>query len=86
MSDRINARLDPVLAGKVAELRKLTGKSASDIIKAALEAYYEHTKESSAVSPMQAFMDAGFVACGESDQDDSVNYKELLLQSVHSKL
>ncbi|MEY4509754.1 MAG: hypothetical protein RLZZ450_1876 [Pseudomonadota bacterium] len=44
MSGRLNARVDDELARKVEALSRATGKSASSIIEAALEAYIESAR------------------------------------------
>jgi predicted transcriptional regulator len=44
MSSRLNARVDDELARKVEALSRATGKSASSIIEAALEAYIESAR------------------------------------------
>jgi predicted transcriptional regulator len=84
MTNRINARLDAALARKVEQLCKLTGKSASAVIKAALESYYERTA-SSAQHPKAALEQAGFIASGSGAVDLSTSYKAALAKSLSSK-
>jgi len=85
VTSRINARLDDDLARKVEELRKLTGKSASAIIKAALEAYYEAARASGDLQPKRALEQAGFIGCAEGEADLSTRYKELLTKTMSAK-
>lgn len=84
MSHRINARLDDELARKVDELCKLTGQSASAIIKAALEAYYERTR-AAGMSPRAVLEQSGFIGCAAGSPDLSRDYKQLLEASIRSK-
>lgn len=84
MSHRINARLDDELARKVDELCKLTGQSASAIIKVALEAYYERTR-AAGMSPRAVLERSGFIGCAEGDSNLSTDYKRLLETSMRSK-
>jgi predicted transcriptional regulator len=84
MSHRINARLDAELARKLDELSARTGKNASAVIKAALEAYYERMHAGDA-GPKLALERAGFIACGSAAADLSTTYKASLSQSLGSK-
>jgi len=76
-SRRINARIDEELARKLDELGRLTGKSASDILKLALDAYYARVRGASRHAK-QALLAAGFVGCAAGDPDLSVSYKDRL--------
>jgi hypothetical protein len=85
MSNRINARMDDELARKVEELRRITGKSASAIIKAALEAYFDSVKGGNAVRPRRVLEQAGFIACANGGANLSRDYKRALRDSLSSK-
>jgi predicted DNA-binding protein len=84
MGHRINARLDEELARKVEELSKLTGKNASAVIKAALEAYYERMR-SGDLSARAALERAGFIGCSRGEADLSTGYKASLSRSLGKK-
>jgi predicted transcriptional regulator len=85
MSSRLNVRVDDELARKVEELAKATGKSASAIIKAALEAYLESARGSGEVRPRLALERAGLIGCASGDPNLSRTYKQSLADSVISK-
>lgn len=85
MSSRLNVRVDDELARKVEELSRTTGKSASSIIKAALEAYIESARSSAEVRPKLALERAGLIGCANGDPELSQTYKQALLDSVSSK-
>ena len=85
MSNRLNARVDAELARKVEELARATGKSASAIIKAALEAYVESARVSAEVHPRLALERSGLIACAKGDADLSRTYKQSLVDSVSTK-
>lgn len=85
MSSRINARIDDELARKVEELSLATGKSASSIIKAALEAYIESAHVSGEVRPKLALERSGFIGCANGEPDLSQTYKQSLTESLSSK-
>ena len=84
MTRRINARLDEELAQKLDQLGKLTGKSATEIIKAALEAYCARSSldEHGAMTVLRA---SGFIGCASGDPDLSTRYKEQLTASWSKK-
>ncbi|MBL8957934.1 MAG: CopG family transcriptional regulator [Myxococcaceae bacterium] len=77
MSARINARLDDELAEQVEELRKLTGKTLTELVEAALRAYYEqhHAKST---RPAEAFRRAGFIASHPGPRHLARDYKKHL--------
>jgi metal-responsive CopG/Arc/MetJ family transcriptional regulator len=83
MSSRINARIDDELARKIEALSRATGKSASAILKAALEAYLERPELSAEARPMLAL--AGFVGCASGDAELSSTYKRSLTKSLSTK-
>jgi predicted transcriptional regulator len=85
MSSRINARVDDELARKIEELSRATGKSASSIIKAALEAYIESAHVSGEVRPRLALERAGFIGCANGEPGLSQTYKQSLAKSMSSK-
>ncbi|MEY4511725.1 MAG: hypothetical protein RLZZ450_3847 [Pseudomonadota bacterium] len=85
MSSRLNVRVDDELARKVEALSRATGKSASSIIKAALEAYIESARVSEEVRPRLALERSGFIGCAHGDPDLSQSYKESLFDSLSSK-
>jgi metal-responsive CopG/Arc/MetJ family transcriptional regulator len=85
MSSRINARIDDELARKVEELSRATGKSASSIIKAALEAYVESAGAHGEVRPRLGLERAGFIGCASGDPGLSQTYKQSLGESLSTK-
>ena len=84
MSRRINARIDDGLAHEIERLGRLTGKSTSAIIKAALQGYGERVR-SAAADPKRALQAAGFIGCAEGDPRLSIRYKDDLTRSWSKK-
>ena len=74
MPHRLNARLDDELAAKLQALRRMTRRSTTDVVKAALEHYFDAmTKEAgTAAEHLRA---SGFVGCGDGPVDLSERYK-----------
>lgn len=81
---RINARLDEALSQKLAELRRVTGKSTSEVLKSALELY--HQRAARQRSPQQILAQHGFLASGDGEPELSRDYKRLLTEDLERKL
>jgi hypothetical protein len=81
MTKRINARLEPDLARKVEALRKRTGQSTTDIVKASLESYY--VKVGGGANAAARLAD--FVACASGPKTLSEHYKRDLTRSLLRK-
>lgn len=81
---RINARLDENHARKLNYLLEATHSSTSEIIKQAIDIYYEHVRQSrpEAADILQT---SGFIGCGEASPDLAENYKEALKEVLGSK-
>jgi hypothetical protein len=77
MTKRINARLDPELARKVDALRKRTGQSTTDILKASLESYYVTVIR----DERPAARLADFIGCASGARTLSEDYKDELTKS-----
>ena len=82
---RINARIEPPLAKKLAYLKAKTGETTSTILKRAIEAYYEQEEEASA-APLALLTASGFVGCAEGPVNLSTNVKRELTKALGSKL
>jgi hypothetical protein len=81
MTSRINARLDADLARKVGVLRKRTGQSTTEIVKASLESYYvAMTREESPAALLSEF-----IGCASGPADLSTSYKQQLTKSLLRK-
>lgn len=81
---RLNARLDQKLDQKFAYIREHTGKNSSEIIRSAIEMYYEHLKKSQS-SAWDVFQKAGFIAVAEAEPELSGQYKDILKTSLQQK-
>jgi Ribbon-helix-helix protein, copG family len=82
---RVNARIEPPLAKKLAYLKAKHGETTSAILKRALEAYYEKEVGASA-SPLELLEQAGFVGCASGPTDLSTTYKRTLTKSLGAKV
>jgi ribbon-helix-helix CopG family protein len=76
---RLNARLTEELARKLEALKRATGQSTSDIVRAALERYFtEICGPGRSVS--EAIYQSGLIGCGEAETDLSATDKARLLE------
>jgi len=73
---RINACLTSDFDTKVDFLLQKTGLSITDLIKDALNQYYNKMISEESVS-YRIIAEAGFIACGESDEKLSPEYKNM---------
>lgn len=81
---RVNARLPQDDAKKLAYLSKAERKSVSEIIRVAIQRYYDQKKSNEAAATGMLFR-TGFVGCGEAEPDLSKNYKQYLTESLLRK-
>ena len=84
MSARINARLDDELATQLEDLRRLTGKSLTELVEAALRAYCNE-KLKPASTPYEAFERTGFLGGHPGPRNLARNYKRELTRSLSRK-
>lgn len=80
---RINIRLDDEYALKLGYLQRQTKKSVTNIIKLALDAYYQTLSQQN--DPIDMLAESGFIGCGEMDSNLSTNYKSKYADSLEDK-
>jgi hypothetical protein len=81
---RINARLTPLVAGKVAALRRRTGKSTTEVIVAALDRYHSELEKGGG-TPASIMEQNGFIASASASKNLSRRYKTELATSLRKK-
>ncbi|MGA8262622.1 MAG: hypothetical protein WB783_20630 [Arenicellales bacterium] len=81
---RINARLDENRSRKLGYLKRITGAGVSDILKLAIDVYYDQMKQTRG-DPAALLRQSGFVGCGSGPADLSERYKEELAQMIGTK-
>lgn len=82
---RVNARIEPPLAKKLAYLKAKHGETTSAILKRAIEAFYEKEAEPSS-SPLELLERTGFVGCAPGAAKLSTSYKRALTKALGKKL
>lgn len=81
---RINARLDQEHIKKLEVLKSQEHLTTTEVVKKALDYYYEMRKENNK-SRVKQLLDSDFIGCGEGPEDLSENYKDYLTQSLSEK-
>ena len=81
MDERINARLDDESARRLGELTTGTGKSVSEVVREAIAVYHAQV-----IKPRPKSRFLALAGTGRSGHTDtSVNYKQVLLESLERK-
>jgi Arc/MetJ-type ribon-helix-helix transcriptional regulator len=81
---RLNARLPEELARKLEALEQATHQSTSDVVRAALERYFDEVCGRGR-SSRDAILRSGLVGCGEAETDLSTTYKSRLHEGFGRK-
>ena len=81
---RVNARLDEARAAKLAELRRLTGQSASDVLRQAIDCLHRE-RTADARKRLDGLLSSDFVGCAEGPADLAEHYERHLTDSLADK-
>lgn len=81
---RINARLDEEYADKLAYIQQQTNQAVTDVIKSAIELYYQQLQQEQK-NALSMLTQTGFIGCGHADPNLSVNYKSILRDGLKAK-
>ena len=84
MDHRVNARIDESLSRKLAHLRRITGHSVTEIVRQAIELYYESIHRGDGTAK-DVLLRTGFVGCAEGSPDLSDRYKSAIAESLVRK-
>jgi len=81
---RVDVRLSAELARKLEVLEQVIGRSASEVMRAALERYYEVVCARKTTS-REAILASGLVGCGEAEPGLSEGYRDALSEGLEAK-
>jgi len=81
---RLNARLPEELARKLEALERATGQSTSNVVRLALESYFNEVCGPGRTA-REAIHLSGLVGCGEAEADLSTSYKARLGEGLGRK-
>lgn len=83
---RINTRLDEQSEQDLLFIQEKTGATITHIVKELLAERARQLKENDKPgSKMTAFLESGFIGCGEGPADGSVNYKKYVAEYLDEK-
>ena len=81
---RVNARLDEAFAAKLSQLQSLTGLSASDVLKQAIDCLHkEHM--ASVRNRLDNLLSSEFIGCAEGPSNFASEYKQHLASDLAEK-
>ena len=81
---RVNARLDDERTEKLKQLQSLTGQSASDVLKFALDLLYAQ-QTSHAQDKLDALLSSDFIGCADGPEEFAGRYKDYLTRDLNVK-
>jgi len=81
---RINARMDDEHARKLDTIKQVTGQNTSNVIKAAIDFYFDKIRSKQKVTS-KLIADSGLIGCSDGNEDLSIRYKEQLNRSLDKK-
>ncbi len=82
----INTQLDEDSYKKLEYLIKVTHTNISDVIKQAINHYFEKTNKNKITTANERLLSSRFVGCGEAEPTLSENYKSELLNIMENKI
>ncbi|MEE3717349.1 CopG family transcriptional regulator [Tumidithrix elongata RA019] len=82
---QINAQIDLETTDKLAYIQQLTNQALSDILRAAIDDYYQKLKHGKKKTPFEVLEESGFIGCCSVESDLSINYKEVLATELETK-
>ncbi len=81
---RINARLDDERSAKLLQLQKYSGRSASDVLKLAIDCLHDQQRQSHREA-IENLMSSAFIGCAEGPGDLSDSYKQHFAEDLDNK-
>jgi hypothetical protein len=80
----VNAQVNDDIANKLNFIQAQTKQDLSEILKKAIELYYQ-TLKTPQKTPLQILEESGLIGCFEDDPNLSSNYKQVLTESLTKK-
>ena len=80
----IKTELTEADANKIAFIQQQTQQDIDEILKSAIEMYYQNL-QASQKSPLQILEETGFIGCCSVENDLSTTYKSVLAEELEKK-
>lgn len=82
---QINTQIDPVTTDKLTYIQQQTNQPLSDILRDAIDSYYQKLKHQHKKTPLEILEESGFIGCCDLESDLSTNYKQVLATELEVK-
>ena len=82
---QITTQIDLETNNKITYIPQQTNQELSDILRAAINDYYQKLKQKSKKTPFELLEESGFIGCCSVESVLSVNYKEALATELEAK-
>jgi predicted metal-dependent hydrolase len=82
---QINTQIDPATTDKLTYIQQQTNQTLSDILRDAIDSYYQKLKHQHKKTPFELLEVSGFIGCCSVESDLSINYKQVLADELEAK-
>jgi predicted metal-dependent hydrolase len=82
---QINTQIDPVTTDKLTYIQQQTNQTLSDILRDAIDSYYQKLKHQHKKTSFEILEESGFIGCCSVESDLSTNYKQVLAIELEAK-
>lgn len=82
---QITTQIDLETTDKLEYIQQQTKQELSDILRAAIDDYYQKLRQGKRKTPFELLEESGFIGCCSVESDLSVNYKEVLATELEAK-
>jgi predicted metal-dependent hydrolase len=82
---QITTQIDIETTDKLAYIQQQTNQELPDILRAAINDYYQKLKQTKQKTSFELLEESGFIGCCSVESDLSVDYKEVLANELEAK-
>ncbi|MFM7602580.1 MAG: CopG family transcriptional regulator [Pseudanabaena sp.] len=82
---QINTQIDPATTDKLTYIQQQTNQTLSDILRDAIDSYYQKLKHQKQKTSFEILEESGFIGCCSVESDLSANYKQVLAKELEAK-
>jgi predicted metal-dependent hydrolase len=82
---QITTQIDLETTDKLEYIQQQTKQELSDILRAAIDDYYQKLRQRKKKTPFELLEESGFIGCCSVESDLSVSYKEVLATELEAK-
>jgi predicted metal-dependent hydrolase len=82
---QITTQIDPETTDKLTYIQQQTNQTLADILRDAIDSYYQKLKHQQKKTPFEILEESGFIGCCSVESDLSTNYKQVLGNELEAK-